>query len=385
MLNCQSHLFDLDDDICYLNGAYMSPQLKKITATAQEAVKLKSRPYQFTIDDFFQPVKQVKERFARLIGVDQAERVAIIPSVSYGLANVANNLQLSENHNVIVVDEQFPSNYYSWKTVVDQAGATIRVVSPKNIKERTKDWNEEILNSIDENTALVAIGHIHWADGTIFDLKKIRAKTREVGALLVIDGTQSVGALPFSVKEFEVDALICGGYKWLLGPYSLGIAYYGAAFDNGTPIEENWINRHNSRDFKGLVAYEDRYRPFANRYSVGEQSNFIQLPMLTAALEQLLEWGVDNIQNYCKSISRSSAEKLRAMGCLIEAEDDRCGHLFGIRFPKNMDVDELRTVFAKEKVYVSFRGDAMRVSPNIYNKEADFEHLVACFEQVMKK
>ena len=67
---------------------------------------------------------------------------------------------------------------------------------------------------------VVAIGHVHWSDGTLFDLKKIRERLDEVGGLLIIDGTQSVGALPFSVKEFKPDALICGGYKWLLGPYS---------------------------------------------------------------------------------------------------------------------------------------------------------------------
>lgn len=74
--------------------------------------------------------------------------------------------------------------------------------------------------AIDEHTALVTLGHVHWADGTLFDLKAIRRKTAEAGTWLVVDGTQSVGALPFDVQEIQPDALICAGYKWLMGPYS---------------------------------------------------------------------------------------------------------------------------------------------------------------------
>ena len=117
---------------------------------------------------------------------------------------------------------------------------------------------------------MVSIGHVHWSDGTLFHLEKIRAKLDKTGGLLVIDGTQSVGALPFSISKIRPDALICAGYKWLMGPYSLGLAYYGPAFDNGMPVEENWINRHNSEDFTGLIGYQDTYREMSLRYEVGE-------------------------------------------------------------------------------------------------------------------
>ena len=108
------------------------------------------------------------------------------------------------------------------------------------------------------------MSHIHWADGTLFDLKAIRQRTRDVGALLIIDGTQSIGALPFDIQEIQPDALICAGYKWLMGPYSLGLAYLGEFFDEGIPIEENWKNRHNSHHFARLVNYEDKYQPHAH-------------------------------------------------------------------------------------------------------------------------
>jgi hypothetical protein len=106
----------------------------------------------------------------------------------------------------------------------------------------------------------------------------------------VVDGTQSVGALPIDVQKYRIDALVCGGYKWLMGPYSLGVAYLSEYFDDGIPLEESWMNRRGSDDFQRLVAYEPQYRPGAARYDVGEHSNFILLPMLTAALRQILAW-----------------------------------------------------------------------------------------------
>ena len=107
-----------------------------------------------------------------------------------------------------------------------------------------------------------------------------------MGARFVIDGTQSVGALPFDVGHTRPDAVACAGYKWLTGPYSVGTAWYGPAFDGGTPIEENWITRAGSDRFNELVNYRDDYRPGAIRYDVSERSNFILLPMFEVVAER---------------------------------------------------------------------------------------------------
>ena len=115
-------------------------------------------------------------------------------------------------------------------------GAEMRTVHPVNTgMNRSATWNQAILDSIDEKTALIALPELHWADGTRFDLKNISKKGHSYGARLIIDGTQSIGASPFDVMDIRPDALICAGYKWLTGPYSLGLAYFGPIFDNGTP------------------------------------------------------------------------------------------------------------------------------------------------------
>ena len=381
MLNCQKELFSLSDDHVYLNCAYMSPQLKSVEAVGIEALKKKSRPYNISKDDFFNPVDQLKKAFAKLIHLGESDRIAIIPSASYGIATVAKNVRFSPGHKIIVLEEQFPSNYYSWERLSQEQALDIQIIQAPMGSKRSVNWNARILDAIDNQTAMVAIGNVHWADGTLIDLLSIRAKTDKFGAKLIIDGTQSVGALPIDISELKPDALIVAGYKWLLGPYSIGLAYYNEGFDHGIPIEENWINRLYSEDFRALVNYQSQYQPFAGRYSVGEQSNFILIPMLLKAIEQLLNWGIENIQNYCKLISTPALMELKELGVLIENDAQRCGHLFGLRLNRSLNLELLKEAIVESNIHVSFRGDSIRVSPNVYNTKSDFDKLVACFKE----
>ncbi len=384
-MQCQKHLFNLPSDLTYLNCARRGPQSKKLEALGLAAISNQCNPNYYSNEDFFGYPQQIKLAFADLVQAADSDSIAIIPSTSYGLANVANNLNLKKGEKIIIVGEQFPSNVYPWMEAVKKVGATIEIVSPPSLLNRGQNWNEAVLAAIDDQTKMVAVGNVHWTDGTLFDLKAIRTKTNQHDALLVIDGTQSIGALPFSVKEIQPDALIVSSYKWMLGPYSLGVAYYGPAFDKGEPIEKNWINRLNSNDFTNLVNYQPLYRPKANRYSMGEQSNFILSPLLLEAIRQLKDWGVENIQQYCRTITEPAVAEWRDMGLNIEADNWRSHHLFGIRLTDQFDGDVLKKELTKANISVSFRGDAMRVSPNIYNEESEVMKLVDCFKKAKKR
>jgi selenocysteine lyase/cysteine desulfurase len=355
----------------------MSPLMKDVEKAGLRGLRIKRNPGNVPSTEFFENSDRLRAEFARLVNASDPKRIAIIPAASYGLANVAKNLNISKSQHIVVAAEQFPSNYYTWQSVCHETGAQMKIVpTPTSLISRAKIWNERVLESIDKNTRAVAIANAHWADGTKFDLEALRKRTSEVGALLIIDGTQSVGALPFDIQKIKPDALICAGYKWLLGPYSIGMGYYGEYFDNGKPIEENWINRLNSEDFSALVSYEPQYQPGAIRFDYGERANFIQVPMMIKALEQLNRWGVENVQQYCSALSEPAVEQLRAKGFWIEDKNFRGGHLFGVRVPKEISTEKLKQEFLKNRVYVSFRGDAIRVSPNVYNTEKDLKKFV---------
>jgi selenocysteine lyase/cysteine desulfurase len=376
MLTCQKHLFSLEPEYHYINGAYMSPSMKAVDAAGYAGIQRKSRPYRTNSEDFFTETEILRGLFAQLINAEQPRRVALIPSVSYGMAIVAKNIVAKKGQNIVVAEAQFPSNIYAWRKLAKEKGLKIKTVPyPSVSKGRSKLWNEDILEAIDEKTAMVALGHIHWANGSKFDLKRIGQRVHEVGALFVIDGTQSVGAMPIDVQDFGIDALVCGGYKWLMGPYSLGYGYFNEKFDTGKPLEENWISRKNSENFAGLIDYQDEYQPLSMRYDVGERSNFILVPMAIEALKQLLAWGADNIQDYCHHLTKEAVALWREKGFWIEHEDWRSKHLFGIQMPQGISIEQLQIALKEKKISVSVRGDFVRISPNVYNDENDIAAL----------
>jgi selenocysteine lyase/cysteine desulfurase len=380
MLANQKHLFNLSDEVTYLNCATMSAQLKSVEKIGIENLQKKSNPYLIESRHFFEDRKLLKQRFSKLIGCPTPESVVIIPSVSYGIATAVKNIPFKSGDEIILLQEQFPSNYYAWKALEQSHGVKLKVIkAPELTLGRGKRWNEQILEAINSRTKVVAMPNVHWADGTCFDLKAIRNRTNDVGAFLIIDGTQSIGALPFSVSEIKPDALICAGYKWLMGAYGLGMAYFGEKFYEGVPIENNWINHQGSEDFTNLIHYNENFKPMATRFDMGESSNFIHVPMLSEGIRQLNEWTPAAIQEYCRAISETALSSLSDHGYFIEDSNYRAHHLFGIYSLKAKPIKELKSLLSAANIHVSYRGNAIRVSPNVYNLTNDIEKLVSCF------
>ncbi len=379
MLTCQRDLFSLPDDLHYLNGAYMSPLSKAVEAAGIRGMAQKAVPSRIRPDDFFTHCDLARERFATLVNADP-QRVAIIPAASYGMSTVARNLNPQPGEHIVILHEQFPSNVYAWRGFRGR-GVHLTSVAPSGPDERGKQWNENILEAITSDTAIVALGHVHWTDGTRFDLETIGQRARDVGAALIIDGTQSIGALPFDVQQLQPDALIVAGYKWLMGPYGIGLAYYGERFDHGTPIEDGWIARQGSEDFSRLVDYQDSYASGAVRFDMGERSNPILIPMLVQAMEDVLDRGVSRIQDYCADLVRSVLPDICNLGYQVEDEAWRASHLLGIRLPPEVSLERLNEALSQQHVMVSVRGDAVRVSPNVYNDRSDMDALVQALRQ----
>lgn len=375
-MNCQKQLFELPNDVHYLNCAYMSPNLRSVEKAGIKGVTKKREPWTFKPEHFFNDSDRLRKLFAQVVNAGRSEDIAILPSVSYGMATVAKNLPASAGREIVIAGEQFPSNVYSWRRFCDENNCELTVVeAPEKDGNRGEKWNYRILEAITSDTLMVALSNVHWADGTRFDLKSISKAAKVKGAYLVIDGTQSVGALPLDLQEIEPDALICAGYKWLLGPYGIAIGYFGPRLSDGIPLEEGWIARKNSRDFSSLVRYREEYQPGAVRFDVGERSNPITLPMMIAALHQITEWGPGSIQNYCKELTGGMIQSIESLGYRVEAPKWRGHHMFGVRLPGNVDIKVLQQKLSDRNIHVSVRGSSVRISPNVYNNKADMDAL----------
>lgn len=369
VLGSQRELFEIPDDIAYLNCAYMSPQLRAVRAIGEEAVARKSRPWEISPRDFFENSETARKLFAQLVGGDP-EGVAIVPSVSYGMAVATANVPLKAGQNVVVLEEQFPSNVYPWRELAKRAGAEVVTVP----RPAGHDWTSAVLERVDGRTAVVAVPNCHWTDGSVLDLVRTGEQAREVEATLVVDATQSLGAHPLDVSEVRPDFLVSAAYKWLLGPYSLGFLYVGEGYREGAPIEHNWISREGSEDFARLVEYTDAYGPGARRYDVGERSNFVLLPMAIEALRQILTWGVENIAVSLRGVTDRIEEEADKLGIEMVPASMRVGHMIGLGLGPEAPKD-LAIRLAEENVFVSVRGHNLRVSPHLYNTQRDVERL----------
>jgi len=376
-LSGQTHGFHIPAGVHYLNCAFMSPLLREVEEAGIEGMRRKRTPFETAPRDFFEDSDRLRDAFASLIGAPDPERVAIVPSVSYGITTVARNLNPPRGSNVVILAEQFPSNVYPWRRLADERELVLRTVeAPVTAGSRGAAWNEALLEAIDSSTSVVAVPLYHWMDGTRFDLEEVGKRARELGAALVIDGTQSVGAAPFDLSAVQPDALVCAGYKWLLGPYSLGLAWYGSRLDGGVPLEETWTSRPDSDDFRRIGDYRNDYRPGAARYDVGERSNFILVPMQLAAIRRILAWSPEAIQEYCRSITRDALTEAVSLGVTVEDEMWRGNHLFGLRLPAGVDPARLGPELEARSISVSLRGSAIRVAPHVYNGEEDLNTLV---------
>lgn len=368
-MSCQRDQFDLPQDVNYLNCAYQSPKLTSTVAIADQEVRRSARPWTISSEDFFAPAEKLRGLFARLIDA-RPEDVAIVPSCSYGIATAAANLDARSDEHIVVLSEQFPSNIYSWKDLIHKRGARLTVVD----RPQEDDWSSRIIEAIDSHCAIAALPGVHWTDGYRLDLNAISHRCKQSETALVLDLTQSLGTTPFSVQETEVDFIAASSYKWLLGPLGLSFLYVNPRHHQGRPIEQAWMNRLGSEDFSRLVHYTGQYQPGAVRYDAGGRSNSALTHMATAALEQILEWGVEQINTYVSELTNLIAARADERGLRSTPADFRAPNILGIELPGER-IGHLSSALSTQKIYASVRGNKLRISPYLYNSAEDIDQL----------
>ncbi|MFL0355409.1 aminotransferase class V-fold PLP-dependent enzyme [Erythrobacter sp. GH1-10] len=371
MIDCQRERFSIPEEVHYLNCAYMAPLSHGVVQAMEEAARLKATPWEFAPVDFFTVCEHFRERAARVADV-AVDSLAIVPSVSYALAVAARNLPVSAGQNIVTLADQFPSNIYVWRELAARTGGKVSTV------ERSSQdcWTAAVLDAIGPDTAIVAVPNCHWADGRIVDLERVGVACREAGAALVLDLTQSLGAMPIDFAKVQPDFAVAACYKWLMGPYGIGMLYVDPKHHDGEPIEYNWINRGGSEDFARLVDYRDDFQPGARRFDMGEKSNPPLLMGASAALDFLLEFGVDAIAETLADQTQAIADAAAKMGLTSAPIGTRAPHFLSLGFPGDVP-GGLTERLAENRVHVSLRGTSLRVTPHLYNNGADREALLA--------
>ncbi|HET9640937.1 MAG TPA: aminotransferase class V-fold PLP-dependent enzyme [Allosphingosinicella sp.] len=367
LIPCQRDLFDIGEGTAFFDCAKMSPLSRAAIAAGRRGLERKAHPWEIKAEHFFDESEEVRGLFARLIGTS-ADDVAIVPSVSYAMATVMANVPVAAGQKIVTLADDFPSGILAARALARRAEA--RVVTVARPEEGS--WTAAILEAIDGATALVVAPHTHWVCGTLIDVEAVGRRCRSVGAALVLDTTQSTGALSLDLAAVDPDYLIATSYKWLMGPYSLGFLYVAPRHQQGRPLEEAWIVRRNAHDFRSLSDYEEGFAAGARRFDMGERANFALLPVAGAAIGQLLDWGVANIAETLGAMTAALESRLGERG--VSGQEGRAPHFLSVRFPGGMP-ERIEERLAAADVHVSLRGERMRITPHLYNDDADSERL----------
>lgn len=376
-LGAQREAFAVPADIAYFNTATLSPQLHRVRAAGEAALERRGRPWTIGADDWFVDVERLRGLFGALLGTD-AEGVALVPATSYGFAVAARNLALGSGDRVLVLAEEYPSGVYTWRAATRATGAEILTVH----RQPGQPWTDAILDVLDERVRVVSAPNVHWTDGAAVDLAAVSARTHEIGARLVVDGSQSIGAMPFDVAALRPDFVVSVGYKWLLGPVGVSYLYVAEEHRDGEPLEQNWIAREGSEDFARLVDYRDEYQPGARRFDVGQRTNLELVPMAIAALEQLDSWGVDRVAATLTQVTTSIAAAATTLGLDPLPPEQRGPHLLGVRLPDAIR-SEIVPALATANCYAAVRGEMLRIAPHLHVNDADVERLMDALTKVL--
>jgi selenocysteine lyase/cysteine desulfurase len=368
-IGSQRHLFEIPDAVAYFNTANMSPLLRVVRQAGESGLARRSTPWLVSAADWFSDVERLRELYARVLCAD-SEGIALVPATSYGLAIAARGLTATAGDQVVVVAQEYPSNYYTWRRFCLRTGAELVVAT----REPGESWTEAVLARIGERTRVVAVPNVHWTDGSLIDLEAVVPAARQAGAAVVVDASQSLGAMPLEVSRLGPDFVVAVGYKWMLGPMALGCLYVRDDHRDGEPLEENWINRAGSDDFAALVDYTDEYRPGARRFDVGQRTNLGLVPMAIAAAEQLLDWTTGGVALGLRAVTDQIAERVRALGFATASPDQRGPHMLGIELPREA-ARAAAGHLTDNGVVASVRGSSLRIAPHLHTTQDDIDRL----------
>ena len=375
MLASQRDLFNVPRDVCYLNSASYSPLPLRTLEAGRAAVGRKGRPWTLDADFARGQHERARTAAARLINADPAD-IALIPSISYGVATAAKLVTIARGSRVVVLENDHSSPVLEWHHRAEaQAFAVETVRQPGD-----GDWTAAVLAVIGRPGAppvgLASISSVHWSDGGLIDLEQVTAALRQHGALFLIDATQSAGVLPMDVKSLDPDFVLFPTYKWLIGPYGRAFLYVAKRHQDGIPLEQTAAARRNVRAENEVYFTDLSYVGDARRFDMGERDHFISLEMAAIGMEMVADWRAPAIAERLAMLTEGIADSVRSLGAKVLERRLRAPHILCLGFANGMPKGLVEGL-ADDGVYVAARLGRMRVSPHVFNDEADTERFIA--------
>ncbi|MHA2249136.1 MAG: aminotransferase class V-fold PLP-dependent enzyme [Candidatus Kariarchaeaceae archaeon] len=365
-----SDQMNVDADLAYLNHAAIGPTPKKTLEILQEIYSNQSRAggAATNFEEFIELWDKVRGNIARLVRCDK-EGVAITSNTASALHIVADGLHhyYKEGDNIVITDSEFTTNSYVWQKVANRYKMNLHSVPVRDNQLLFEDWE----NLIDNRTSLVSLSHVQFSNGFRSDLEQISKLAHDHGAYVVSDTIQSLGVVPFDFEKSGVDFIASGGYKWLLGPYSIG--FFCTKPEHIDVLDTILVGWFSSKEY--LKMSHNMYEPWgdARRF---QQSPIINMRALNASVETILSWDVSKTFSHVKSLHDHLIKEIADLDFTVSTclmSENRSGIL---KIETTGDAKEIVEFLKENQIIVAYRDRGIRIAPHAYNTKEDIDKLV---------
>ena len=381
MLASQRALFDIPREVCFLNAASYSPLPLATLEAGRRGVARKGQPWLIDNAFAFEQYERTRRAAAAIVNADPDD-IALTPSISYGVATAAKNLRAPPGSRVLVLEDDHSSPVLEWLARARAGELAVETVR----KPGDHDWTAALSAAIERpgapRLAAVSVSSVHWSDGGLIALDRIVPAARAQGAMVLIDATQGAGVLELDVRKLDPDYVAFPTYKWLLGPYGRAFLYVAKRHQNGVPLEQTSYGRRAVRAEQDVYFTDTDYVANARRFDMGERDHFISMEMAAIGMEMVAKWSAPAIAARLGMLTGRLAEGLRGRGVSFPAASVRVPHILSLAFdgglPKGL-IEQL----ASANIHVAPRLGRMRISPHVYNDEADIDRFLETFRRLM--
>lgn len=360
--------FPLDPDLIYLNHAGVAPWSRAAAEAVKTLAEENMRRGAAGYPVWTSVESELRNRLARFIGVSDSADIALVKNTSEGLSLVALGLDWQPGDNVVINDQEFPSNRMVWEAAAERFGLELRDVR----LDAAASPEDALIQAMDERTRVLPVSSVQYASGLRMDLERLGQACRDLGTLFCVDAIQSLGALPFDAPAVGADFVIADGHKWMLAPEGLGLFY-----SRPEARERLALTQYGWHMAEAMGDYDRKdWTPArsARRFEPGSP-NTLAVHALNASLALLEARGMSRIGesvlgNASHLLSRIA--EIPQFEAITPAEPGRHAGIVTFRVA-GADARALNTRLRRAGVVAAQRGGGLRFSPHFYTPQEDLD------------
>ena len=370
------------DDATYLNFAAHAAIPRVALNAVRLSAEAKMRPHIVDDQTFFSVAASLRQTLATSIGASPDE-VALTSGAGAGLAAIAYALKWSDGDEVICSRGEFPVQYATWKPMEAREGIKVRIAVPQGQFVQSDD----LVAALTPSTRVVSVSHVRFDDGSMLDVSSLAAACKRNGTLLVLDVSQSCGAVPMNVRTLGADFIVCAGYKYLLSPWGTGFLWMRKEnMDSLRPGPYNWLSQ-GVESFARLNYVDPEPAPTLSRWDSAEAASIynFNLTVMEASAKFVLEAGPSLIRDHNQALIDYFFERLPEGYRLASPRQASQRGVFGcIEARTRGDTEFLYQMLREERFVVALREGKIRVAPHLLNSTQDIDRLLVAMTKAWK-